>query len=74
MMADPADRVTVIEGIVRQVLDDGSVEVQLDNGRCINAGISGRIKVRFLRVREGDLVRCELSPYDPLKARIIEFS
>ncbi len=73
-MAEQLDRVNMLEGVVQQVLADGSAEVQLENGRCIIAGISGRIKVRFLRVREGDRVRCELSPYDPGKARIVEFS
>lgn len=73
-MDEVADRVTTEEGVVLQIREDGSAEVRLADGRCIIASISGRIKVRFLRVREGDRVRCELSPYDPHKARIIEFS
>ncbi len=74
IMDEQQDNIITLEGVVQRVLDGGSAEVLLENGRCIIATISGRIKVRFLRVREGDRVRCELSPYDPLKARIIEFS
>jgi len=53
-------------------LQSGQALVKLSTGSCIQAEISAKIKVRFISVRPGDLVRCELSPFDPAKARIVE--
>ena len=61
-----------VQGVVLRLLPDGAAEIKLDDGRCINAEVSAKIKVRFVRVRIGDRVRCELSPIDPSKARIVD--
>jgi translation initiation factor IF-1 len=73
MVAEHEGNIISVAGVVRRILPGGKAEVDLDDGRCIIAAISGRIKVRFVKVCEGDCVRCELSPYDSGKARIIEF-
>lgn len=66
------ESVILVEGEVREVLQSGAALVQLLDGSCIQAELSARIRVRFIGVRPGDFVRCEVSPYDPAKARIIE--
>ena len=66
------DKRIVREAQVQEVLQTGQALVKLGDGSCIQAEISAKIKVRFISVRPGDLVRCELSPYDPGKARIVE--
>jgi len=64
-------RAEVLDGKVQELLADGRVRVELSDGRCIIAEVSARIKVRLVRIQQGDAVRCELSPVDPSKARII---
>ena len=67
-----ADRIIERDAKVRELLKSGHALVELRDGSCILAELSAKIKVRFISVRPGDRVRCELSPYDPAKARIIE--
>jgi translation initiation factor IF-1 len=64
-------RITVLDGKVQELLSDGRAKVELSDGRCIIAEVSAKIKVRLVRIQLGDAVRCELSPVDPSKARII---
>ena len=59
-------------GIVKQLLDNGNVLVEIDNKRCIEAKLSGKIRVRFERLFPGQLVRLEFSPFDPALARVVE--
>ena len=60
------------DGRVEEILHDGSALVKFSDGTSVQAEISAKIKVRFISVRPGDLVRCELSPFDSAKARIVE--
>ena len=62
----------VKDGEVLELLADGAALVKLSSGSRVQAEISAKIKVRFISVRPGDLVRCELSPFDSAKARIVE--
>jgi translation initiation factor IF-1 len=66
------DRRIIRNGEVQRLLACGEALVKLSDGTCIRAEFSAKIKVRFISVRPGDLVRCELSPFDPGKARIVE--
>jgi translation initiation factor IF-1 len=45
--------------------------VELENGHTVQAHISGKIRIHFIRIMPGDRVRLELSPYDLTKGRII---
>lgn len=42
------------------------------NGRCIWAEKSAKLTVRLIGLAPGDRVRCELSPFEPGRARIID--
>jgi translation initiation factor IF-1 len=66
------NRIIEVNGKVEALEGDGRALVKLSNGSCIQAEISAKIKVRFISVQPGDLVRCEVSPFDPAKARITE--
>ena len=63
--------VTEVEGVVREVLADGRVIVEIAQNRCIKAEFSVRMKVRLIKVQPGDRVRCEISPYELDKARVV---
>jgi translation initiation factor IF-1 len=67
------DRVTTIEldGIVTESLPSAMFRVELENGVNVRGHISGKIRKNYIRILVGDKVRCELSPYDLTKGRII---
>jgi len=58
------------EGVVKEVLPNTAFKVCLDNGHEITAYISGRLRMNYIKILEGDRVRIEMSPYDLTKGRI----
>ena len=64
------DDVLEVEGIVREVLPNATFLVELQNGHKINAHISGKLRMNFIRILNGDRVTIEMSPYDLTMGRI----
>jgi translation initiation factor IF-1 len=60
-----------VEGSVIEALPNTMFKVKLDSGLEILTHISGKMRVRYIRVLPGDRVRVEISKYDPSKGRII---
>lgn len=58
------------EGEVVEVLPNTKFLVQLANGHTITAYISGKLRMHYIRILEGDKVKVEMSPYDLTKGRI----
>jgi len=58
------------EGRVIEVLPNARFKVELSNGHVINAYLSGKLRMNYIRVLEGDAVKVEMSPYDMTKGRI----
>ncbi len=58
------------EGRVIEALPNTMFRVALDGGGEVLAHLSGRMKVRYIRVLPGDRVRVEISAYDPARGRI----
>ena len=58
------------EGVVTQVLPDTRYRVTLDNGAEVIAYVSGKMKLRRIKVLASDKVTLEMSPYDLTKGRI----
>ncbi len=76
---DPIKDVIEIEGKVTEVLPNTLFRVQIERaddlpdivGRIILAHISGKMRMHYIRLLEGDRVRAEMSPkYDLDKGRI----
>ncbi len=59
-----------IEGVVIESLPNATFKVELENGHQIDAHISGKLRMNFIRILPGDKVTVELSPYDLSKGRI----
>lgn len=59
-----------LEGIVKEVLPNATFVVELQNGHQIQAHISGKLRMNFIRILAGDKVTVEMSPYDLTKGRI----
>ncbi len=58
------------EGEVVEVLPNTTFLVKLSNGHIITAYISGRLRMHYIKILEGDKVKIEMSPYDLTKGRI----
>ena len=64
------DTITV-EGEVVETLPNTLFKVKLDTGPEILAHLSGRLRIHYIKIVEGDRVIVEMSPYDLSKGRII---
>jgi len=59
-----------VEGTIKEALPNAKFRVELDNGHIVEAHISGKIRMHFIRILLGDKVKVELSPYDLTRGRI----
>ena len=59
-----------VEGVIKEALPNAKFRVELENGHIVEAHISGKIRMNFIRILPGDMVKVELSPYDLSKGRI----
>lgn len=64
------DDVLELEGIVKEVQPNATFLVELANGHRIQAHISGKLRMNYIRILVGDKVTVEMSPYDLTKGRI----
>ena len=67
----PKEDTIKIEGKVEELLPNMTFRVVLENGMTVLAHISGKMRMRNIRVLVGDAVSVEMSPYDLTKARIV---
>ncbi|MBH9848578.1 translation initiation factor IF-1, partial [Clostridioides difficile] len=58
------------EGTVTEALLNAMFKVKLENGHEILCHISGKLRMIFIRILEGDKVNVELSPYVLTRGRI----
>lgn len=60
-----------VEGIVVEVLPNARFKVELPNGHIITTYLSGKLRMNYIRILEGDKVNVEMSPYDLTQGRIV---
>lgn len=60
-----------IDGIIEETLPNTQFIVKLENGLKVLAHISGKMRLNYIKILQGDKVTVELSPYDLTKGRII---
>lgn len=60
-----------MEGKVLEIIPGGKFKVELENGHTIEAYVSGKIRMNYIRILPGDKVTMEISPYDLTRGRII---
>jgi len=65
------DDVIKVEGVVRELLPNTMFRVEIQGGHVVNAHISGKMRMNFIRILPGDNVTMEMSPYDLTKGRIV---
>ena len=59
-----------VTGVVKEALPNAILKVELENGHEIQAHISGKLRMNYIRILPGDTVTVELSPYDLTQGRI----
>ena len=59
-----------VEGKVLEVIPGGNFKVELSNGHVIEAHVSGKMRMNYIRILPGDKVTVQVSPYDLTKGRI----
>ena len=59
-----------VEGKVLEVIPGGNFKVELSNGHTIEAHVSGKMRMNYIRIAPGDKLMIELSPYDLTRGRI----
>ena len=64
------DDIIEVEGTVVDAMPNATFKVQLGNGHVINAHISGKLRMNYIRILPGDKVTVEMSTYDLTKGRI----
>ena len=57
--------------VVRQLLPNAMVRVELPGGRNLTAHVAGDARARLTRLVPGDAVEIERSPYDKSACRIV---
>ena len=58
------------DGVITEALSNAMFRVELENGHIITAHISGKMRMHYIKIRPGDRVRVDMSPYDLTKGRI----
>ena len=57
-------------GTVVEAQPNAMFKVELENGFIVQAHISGKIRMNFIKIIPGDRVKVELSQYDLSRGRI----
>jgi len=68
-MADQ-EKAIKVQGIVTEKLPNGVFRVELENGHVVLAHVSGKMRMKCIRIMAGDRVSLEISPYDLTRGRI----
>ena len=68
-MAKKSD-VIEVQAVVKEALPNTTFKVELENGTVIDAHVSGKIRMNYIRILPGDRVTVEISPYDLTRGRI----
>lgn len=60
-----------LQATVLDALPNAVFSVELENGHKIQAHVSGKMRMHFIRILPGDKVTVEMSPYDLNRGRIV---
>ncbi len=67
----PKEESIEVHGTVVDVLPNSMFRVKLEAGQQVLAHLSGRLRVRYVKIVKGDPVTVELSTYDLTRGRIV---
>ena len=67
----PKEEPIRVKARVIEALPNAMFRVELEDGHQVLAHVSGKMRMRFIRILPGDTVELEMSPYDLTKGRIV---
>ena len=67
----PKQELIRVDGVIEETLPNTQFVIKLENGHKVLAYISGKMRMNFIKILQGDKVTVELSPYDLSKGRIV---
>ncbi len=67
----PKDDVIQMAGEIVENLPNAMFRMKLENGHVVLGHISGKMRMHYIRILQGDKVTVEMTPYDLTRARII---
>lgn len=67
-----AKDVILLEGKVVEALPATLFRVELGSGDVVLAHLSGKMRLHYIKIVEGDKVMVEFSPYDLTRGRIVK--
>ena len=70
-MVEKQKNIIKVQGTVKETLPNAFFKVELESGVEILAHVSGKMRMKYIRILPGDIVEMEISPYDPSKGRIV---
>lgn len=73
-MAKESKQVVEVEGVVKECLPNTKFLVEIEvNGKAhqIVGYLSGKMRMHYIKILEGDKVKLELTPYDQNQGRIV---
>jgi translation initiation factor IF-1 len=71
MTSDGGKERAVVATIV-ELLPSATYRLKLENEQEVTAHTAGPVKTNFVRLRPGDRVEVEISPYDRTRGRIVK--
>jgi len=66
----PEKDIIEFEGEVTEALPNALFKIKLDSGQEVIGHLSGKMRMHYIRLVEGDRVLLEMTPYDLTKGRI----
>ena len=64
------DDVIEVDGKVIEAMPNATFRVQLENGHIVLCHIAGKMRMHYIKILPGDMVKIELTPYSLDKGRI----
>lgn len=64
------DDVIEVDGKVLEALPNATFRVELENGHIVLCHIAGKMRMHYIKILPGDMVKIELTPYSLDKGRI----
>lgn len=73
-MVKESKKVIEVDGVVKECLPNTQFLIEIEVGedmREVVGYLSGKMRMHYIRILEGDKVRIELTPYDKERGRIV---
>ena len=67
------EKAITIDGTIRETLPNAMFRVDVEIGgdsHTVLAHVSGKMRMHFIKILPGDIVKLEISPYDLTRGRI----